>query len=80
MSILVGKLIDQMDFDRSQRQRTLPVVLGQARARTLDRSVVVGMYAIVAVLEHHHSALEIDSELGRGTTFRARFAAASLSE
>lgn len=49
-SILIGKHIDQADFDRSHGQRTLPVVLGDTRARLLNRVIVVVMYAIVAVL------------------------------
>jgi 1,4-dihydroxy-2-naphthoate octaprenyltransferase len=47
MSILVGKHIDQADFDRPHGQRTLPVVLGEGRARGLNRIVVTGMYFVV---------------------------------
>jgi 1,4-dihydroxy-2-naphthoate polyprenyltransferase len=50
MSILVGKHIDQADFDRRHGQRTLPVVLGDARARAFNRAVVAGMYVVVAIL------------------------------
>jgi len=50
MSILVGKHIDQADFDRVHGQRTLPVVLGDRPARALNRAVIVAMYAAVAVL------------------------------
>jgi 1,4-dihydroxy-2-naphthoate octaprenyltransferase len=49
MSILVGKHIDQRLFDEGQHQRTLPVVLGERRARALNRAAVVGMYAVVVV-------------------------------
>ena len=49
-SILVGKHIDQADFDRSHGQRTLPVVLGDRRARLLNRIVIVVMYVTVALL------------------------------
>jgi len=49
MSILVGKHIDQRQFDAGQQQRTLPVLLGERRARALDRTTVVGMYVVVAV-------------------------------
>lgn len=45
MSILVGKHIDQRTFDASKHQRTLPVVLGEARARAYNRAAVIGMYA-----------------------------------
>lgn len=49
MSILVGKHIDQRVFDSGQDQRTLPVLLGERRARALNRASVIGMYAVVAV-------------------------------
>lgn len=49
MSILVGKHIDQRVFDSGQDQRTLPVLLGEHRARALNRASVIGMYAVVAV-------------------------------
>ena len=48
-SILVGKHIDQRSFDTSQHQRTLPVLLGETRARRLNQGVVVGMYVTVAI-------------------------------
>ena len=50
MSILVGKHIDQAGFDREHHQHTLPVLLGDARARSLTRAVIIAMYAIIAVL------------------------------
>ena len=49
MSILVGKHIDQRKFDDSQHQRTLPVLLGERRARAFDRAAVIGMYVVVIV-------------------------------
>jgi 1,4-dihydroxy-2-naphthoate octaprenyltransferase len=49
MSILVGKHIDQRLFDESKHQRTLPVVLGERRARALNRAAVAGMYLVVAI-------------------------------
>jgi 1,4-dihydroxy-2-naphthoate octaprenyltransferase len=48
-SILVGKHIDQRAFDTSQDQRTLPVLLGESRARLLNQVTVAGMYAFVLV-------------------------------
>ncbi len=48
MSILVGKHIDQRVFDEGKHQRTLPVLLGERRARALNRAAVVGMYVFVA--------------------------------
>ncbi len=50
MSILVGKHIDQLDFDRGAHQRTLPVVLGPGGARRLDQAAIAAMYAVIAVL------------------------------
>lgn len=48
-SILIGKHIDQRAFDTTQRQRTLPVLLGEAAARRLNLSVVALMYLMTAV-------------------------------
>lgn len=48
-SILIGKHIDQRGFDSSQEQRTLPVLLGERRARLLNQSVLVGMYVVIVV-------------------------------
>jgi len=50
MSILIGKHIDQAEFDRSHGQRTLPVALGEHRARTLNRVIIAAMYVVVAAL------------------------------
>jgi len=47
MSILVGKHIDQRRFDEGQHQRTLPVLLGERRARLLNRGAVIAMYLII---------------------------------
>lgn len=49
MSILVGKHIDQRIFDESKHQRTLPVVLGEEKARLLNRIAVVLMYVVTAI-------------------------------
>jgi 1,4-dihydroxy-2-naphthoate polyprenyltransferase len=48
-SILIGRHIDQRRFDTAPHQRTLPVLLGERRARALNRTVVVGMHAVCAV-------------------------------
>lgn len=48
-SILIGKHIDQRSFDLSQAQRTLPVLLGENRARTLNRAAIIAMYVVTAV-------------------------------
>ena len=50
MSILVGKHIDQMDFDRGKGIRTLPVLLGERAARTLNVATVALIYAVTAAL------------------------------
>ena len=49
MSILLGKHIDQRQFDIGAGQNTLPVVLGADRARRLDTAVVAGMYVITVL-------------------------------
>jgi 1,4-dihydroxy-2-naphthoate octaprenyltransferase len=48
-SILIGKHIDQRGFDSGQHQRTLPVLLGETRARRLNLTVVLLMYVGTAV-------------------------------
>jgi 1,4-dihydroxy-2-naphthoate octaprenyltransferase len=48
-SILIGKHIDQRGFDLSQRQNTLPVVLGERGARLLNRGAVAAMYVVTAL-------------------------------
>ncbi len=50
MSILVGKHIDQMEFDVTQKQRTLPIVLGEKRARLFNQASIFLMYLVVLVL------------------------------
>jgi 1,4-dihydroxy-2-naphthoate octaprenyltransferase len=48
-SILVGKHIDQRGFDASQAQRTLPVVLGERRARVLNRAALAAVYVVIVI-------------------------------
>jgi 1,4-dihydroxy-2-naphthoate octaprenyltransferase len=50
MAILVGKHIDQMDFDRGKRIRTLPVLLGERAARALNIAALVAIYTVTAGL------------------------------
>jgi 1,4-dihydroxy-2-naphthoate octaprenyltransferase len=50
MSILVGKHIDQMDFDRGKNIRTLPVLLGERAARAMNVVTVALIYAVTAAL------------------------------
>lgn len=48
-SILIGKHIDQRGFDSSQAQRTLPVLMGEHRARLLNQSALAAMYVITII-------------------------------
>jgi 1,4-dihydroxy-2-naphthoate octaprenyltransferase len=50
MSILVGKHIDQMDFDRGKDIRTLPVLLGERAARAFNVATIALIYAVTAAL------------------------------
>lgn len=48
-SILIGKHIDQREFDLAKGMRTLPGVLGEPVARRLDQAVIAAMYVFVAI-------------------------------
>jgi 1,4-dihydroxy-2-naphthoate polyprenyltransferase len=50
MSILVGKHIDQINFDSSKNIRTLPVLLGEKPSRFVNIAIVVLMYVVLAAL------------------------------
>jgi 1,4-dihydroxy-2-naphthoate octaprenyltransferase len=50
MSILIGKHIDQQEFDRGRKIYTLPVLLGEPSARRFNIVVIVLMYVVTAVL------------------------------
>jgi 1,4-dihydroxy-2-naphthoate octaprenyltransferase len=50
MSILTGKHIDQMVFDASKGNRTLPVLLGERTARAVNRATIILIYVVTAVL------------------------------
>jgi 1,4-dihydroxy-2-naphthoate octaprenyltransferase len=50
MAILVGKHIDQMDFDRGKGIRTLPVLLGERAARAFNVATLALIYAVTAAL------------------------------
>jgi 1,4-dihydroxy-2-naphthoate octaprenyltransferase len=50
MSILIGKHIDQMEFDAGRATRTLPVLLGDRAARALNCATLVLIYAVVVLL------------------------------
>jgi 1,4-dihydroxy-2-naphthoate polyprenyltransferase len=50
MTILIGKHIDQMDFDSHKDIRTLPVLIGGPAARVLNIIAIIAIYALVAIL------------------------------
>jgi 1,4-dihydroxy-2-naphthoate octaprenyltransferase len=50
MSILVGKHLDQIDFDARKQIRTLPVLIGERAALRLNLATVAFMYVAVAAL------------------------------
>ncbi|HYW04290.1 MAG TPA: prenyltransferase [Gammaproteobacteria bacterium] len=50
MSILVGKHIDQLDFDGPRGIRTLPVIIGERAARILEIAAISLMYAVTLAL------------------------------
>jgi 1,4-dihydroxy-2-naphthoate octaprenyltransferase len=67
MTILMGKHIDQMDFDSGRGIGTLPVLIGERAARTLNLAVIFAIYAIIVIL----------IGLGRLTPFAAAIALAA---
>lgn len=50
MSILLGKHIDQIDFDSSVKQKTLPVLIGEKKSRILIALLVLLMYAFSTII------------------------------
>lgn len=50
MSILIGKHIDQRQFDQSKGIHTLPVLLGERGARACNITAITLMYAVTAGL------------------------------
>jgi 1,4-dihydroxy-2-naphthoate octaprenyltransferase len=48
-TVLMGKHIDKIPYDQPLQIRTLPVILGETRARALTRGMMVGFYLLVAV-------------------------------
>lgn len=47
--VLFGKHIDKLDQDRRKGVRTLPVLLGEARARAVARALIVSPYLLVGL-------------------------------
>ena len=48
-TVLMGKHIDKIPYDAATGTRTLPVVLGDARARTVTISLLVGFYVVTGL-------------------------------
>src|SRR4051812_41703385 len=48
-SVLMGKHIDKIPYDGPAGTRTLPVLLGEARARTLTKALLAAFYVTTAV-------------------------------
>jgi 1,4-dihydroxy-2-naphthoate octaprenyltransferase len=48
-TVLMGKHVDKIPFDAPSGTRTLPVLLGERRARHLTLAMMVGFYVVVAV-------------------------------
>jgi 1,4-dihydroxy-2-naphthoate polyprenyltransferase len=46
-TVLMGKHIDKIPYDEPLGIRTLPVLLGQARARTVTLGMMIGFYVLV---------------------------------
>lgn len=53
MSILTGKHVDQLPFDKSRGLNTLPVLIGSRAAELLCIASIIAMYAIVVALVLH---------------------------
>lgn len=45
-TVLLGKHLDKLEFDRAHRIGTLPVVLGEAAARRVTQTLIVMMYVL----------------------------------
>jgi 1,4-dihydroxy-2-naphthoate octaprenyltransferase len=54
MSVLVGKHIDQAEFDRAHGIHTLPVILGDRVSRWFEVGLILAMYAVVGVAVYRH--------------------------
>ena len=52
MSILMGKHIDQMGFDRRKGQNTLPLLMGEGAARWANTMIISLMYLLVFLLAY----------------------------
>jgi 1,4-dihydroxy-2-naphthoate polyprenyltransferase len=48
-AVLMGKHIDKLPWDEREGVRTLPVMLGEARARTVTSALMIAFYVVVVV-------------------------------
>src|SRR6202007_3455819 len=48
-AVLMGKHIDKIPWDEPDGTRTLPVMLGEARARALTKALMVAFYPMVGL-------------------------------
>ncbi|HEX4821343.1 MAG TPA: prenyltransferase [Acidimicrobiales bacterium] len=48
-AVLMGKHVDKLPWDAAEDIRTLPVILGEARARRVTQGLMAAFYAIVAI-------------------------------
>lgn len=49
-AVLMGKHIDKLPWDRDLRVNTLPVILGEQRARRLTQGLMISFYVLVPLL------------------------------
>jgi 1,4-dihydroxy-2-naphthoate octaprenyltransferase len=49
-AVLMGKHIDKIPWDAPDGTRTLPVLLGEAKARTLTQGMMISFYVLVVLL------------------------------
>jgi len=49
-AVLMGKHIDKLEFDRQEGNWTLPVLLGESRARRLTQALMVGSHVLTVVV------------------------------
>jgi len=49
-TVLFGKHIDKLEADRAKGIRTLPVILGEERARWMAQALMVSFFAVMALL------------------------------
>jgi 1,4-dihydroxy-2-naphthoate polyprenyltransferase len=49
-AVLMGKHVDKIPWDAPEGVRTLPVLLGEARARVVTQALMVGFYVAVVAL------------------------------